>query len=358
MPSVRNLVARNAVGIYGTVTVTRQRLSLVAGIMLSVLFLWLSLRGTNFAEIGDALARSQPVYALPLVLALALFYWLKAVRIRLLLIPMREVQVQGILPATMVGFAANNLLPARLGDLVRAYLLGRQYNLSKISILATMVLERLFDLVSALGLLALIFIGMQVPGALIKPGYFIGFLELALLSIIIMMIMQTGMLVRFCMRVTSFLPYALRSWLTQHIEHGALGTRALKQPYLLAGIVMTSVAQAALRATAMYLALLAVGIDVPPSAALVLLAISTAAITLPSAPGFLGTMQLCFVLALKPYGVSAGDAFAASLFYQALEYVAVTGAGFYFLRGLDQGLGKIRENAELSAEVAEVSASR
>jgi glycosyltransferase 2 family protein len=325
---------------------------------LSVFFLWLSLRGANFAEIAHALARSQLVYALPLVLALALFYWFKAVRIRLLLMPMRDVQVQGVLPATMIGFAANNLLPARLGDLVRAYLLGRQYNLRKTSLLATMVLERLFDLVAALGLLALIFIGMRVPATLVRPGYFIGGLELVLLCILIMVIMQTGTLVRFCLRVTGFFPGTLQSWLTRHIEHGAAGTRALKQPYLLAGIATTSVAQAVLRATAMYLALLAVGTDVPPSAALVLLALSTAAITLPSAPGFFGTMQLCFVLALKPYGIAPADAFAASLFYQALEYVAVTGAGFYFLKDLDQGLGKIRENAELSTDVAEVPASR
>jgi uncharacterized protein (TIRG00374 family) len=325
---------------------------------LSVFFLWLSLRGTDFAEIGHALARSQPIYALPLVLVLALFYWFKAVRIRLLLMPLREIHIQGVLPATMIGFAANNLLPARLGDLVRAYLLGSQYDLSKTSILATMVLERLFDLVAALGLLALILVSMQVPTTLIKPGYFIGGLELALLCIIIMMIMQTGMLVRFCMRVTSFLPGALQSWLARHIEHGAVGTLALKQPYLLAGIATTSLAQAVLRASAMYLALLAVGINVPPSAALVLLALSTAAITLPSAPGFFGTMQLCFVLALRPYGISPGDAFAASLFYQVLEYLAVTGSGFYFLKGLDQGLGKIRENAELGTEVAELPASR
>jgi uncharacterized protein (TIRG00374 family) len=99
--------------------------------VLSVFFLWLSLRGTDFAEIGHALARSQLVYALPLLLALALFYWFKAVRIRVLLMPMRNIDMQGILPATMIGFAANNLLPARLGDLVRAYLLGQQHSLSK-----------------------------------------------------------------------------------------------------------------------------------------------------------------------------------------------------------------------------------
>lgn len=338
--------------------VNKQRISLVAGMTLSFFCLWLSLRGTNFAEIGRALARSQLIYALPLLVMLALFYWFKAIRIRMLLMPMRNIHIQGILPATMIGFAANNLLPARLGDLVRAYLLGRQHSLSKTSILATMVLERLFDLVAALGLLALVLIGVQVPGTLIRPGYFIGSLELALLCIIIMMIMRTGLLVRFCMWATHFLPDALQLWLTRHIEQGALGTHALKQPHLLVGIATTSVAQAILRATAMYLALLAVGISAPPSAALVLLALSTAAITLPSAPGFFGTMQLCFVLGLKPYGVNPGDAFAASLFYQALEYLAVTGAGFYFLKGLDQGLRKIRENAELSAEVADAPAGR
>ncbi|MFQ5936839.1 MAG: lysylphosphatidylglycerol synthase transmembrane domain-containing protein [Acidiferrobacterales bacterium] len=339
-------------------TINKQRLSVIAGIALGVFFLWFSLKDTDFAQIGQALARSQFVFALPLLAALVLFYYFKAVRIRMLLMPIRPIPVEGILPAMMIGFAANNLFPARLGELVRVYLLGRQHSLSKTSILATMVVERLFDLLAALGLLALVVIVAQVPIALVKPGYFVGGLELTLLLITIAMVMWTGMFVRAGRWVTSFLPRSPQSFLTRHIELGAAGTHALKQPQLLFGIATTSVIQSLLRAAAMYLAVLAVGIDVPISAAFVLLALNIAAITLPSAPGFFGTIQLCYVLALKPFGIDPSDAFAASIFYHVLDYIAVTVTGFYYLKGIDQNLGGIRKDVALSAEALDAPAGR
>jgi uncharacterized protein (TIRG00374 family) len=336
--------------------VNKQHLSIAAGIALSVVFLWLSLKDTDFAQIREALVHAQIVYALPLLGAVALFYWLKAVRVCLLLRPLRSISVSGIVPAMMIGFGANNLLPARLGDLARVYLLGRRHSLSKASILASMVVERLFDLLAALGLLALVVVTAQVPQALITPGYFIGGLELVLLGLTIAMVMWTRMLVSLVGAATGFLPAALRSGLTRHVELGATGTHAVKQPRLLFGIAFTSVLQSLLRATAMYLAVLAVGVNVPISAAFVLLALSTAAITLPSAPGFFGTIQLCFVLALKPYGVDASDAFAASVFYHVLEYLAVTSAGLYCLKGVGRDLGQIRKDAALGGDVADAPA--
>lgn len=339
-------------------TVNKQRLSIAAGIALSVFFLWLSLKDTDFTQIREALVHAQIVYALPLLAAVALFYWFKAVRVRMLLRPLRSISVTGIVPAMMIGFAANNLLPARLGDVARVYLLGRQHSLSKASILASMVVERLFDLLAALGLLALVVVTVQVPEALIGPGYFIGGLELVLLGLTVAMVMWTRMLVSLVRAATGFLPGALRSGLTHHVELGAAGTHAIRQPRLLFGIAFTSMLQSLLRAAAMYLAVLAVGVDVPISAAFVLLALSIAAITLPSAPGFFGTIQLCFVLALRPYGVDASDAFAASVFYHVLEYLAVTSTGLYYLKGVGRDLGQIRKDAGLSADFVDAPAGR
>ena len=336
--------------------VNKQRLSIAAGIALSVVFLWLSLKDTDFAQIREALVHAHIAYALPLLAAVALFYWLKAVRICMLLRPLRSLSVSDVVPAMMIGFAANNLLPARLGDLARVYLLGRQQSLSKVSILASMIVERLFDLLAALGLLALVIVAAQVPAALVKPGYFIGGLELALLALTVAMVMWTPMFVSLVRVATGFLPGKLRAGLTHQVELGGAGTHALRQPRLLLGIAVTSVLQSLLRAAAMYVAVLAVGVDVPISAALVLLALNIAAITLPSAPGFFGTIQLCFVLALKPYGVDASSAFAASVFYHVLEYVAVTSCGLYYLKSVGRDLGQIRKGAGLGVDVIDAPA--
>jgi uncharacterized membrane protein YbhN (UPF0104 family) len=67
-----------------------------------------------------------------------------------------------------------------------------------------------------------------------------------------------------------------------------------------------------------YLALLAVGVAAPASAAIVVLAVTVAGLTLPTGPGFVGTIQACFLVALTPYNVGAERAVSASFFYNLL----------------------------------------
>jgi hypothetical protein len=71
-------------------------------------------------------------------------------------------------------------------------------------------------------------------------------------------------------------------------------------------------------------------------------------LSLPSAPGFFGTVELCFVLGLKPYGIDAGQAFSAGIFYHVLAYVSVTGSGLFFLHRLGGSFRQIRGAAETS----------
>ncbi len=85
-----------------------------------------ALRGTNFGEVGRALTQSNFWLALPFLGELSLFVWLKAVRWRMLLTPLRANTALEVFPALMIGFIGNNLLPAHLEKFVRTYILARQ----------------------------------------------------------------------------------------------------------------------------------------------------------------------------------------------------------------------------------------
>ena len=124
-------------------------LGLVVTIVCLVAALWgiewnelkISFRNANYASLGT------------LTVLLAVFYWLKAKRWSLLLQPLRRFRTGEVVPALMIGFMGNNVLPAHLGELVRVWVLGRQSGLPKAAILSTVVLERVFDLVVVLAML-------------------------------------------------------------------------------------------------------------------------------------------------------------------------------------------------------------
>lgn len=136
---------------------TRRRLQVVLGLVLSALFLWLAFRGVDFGALGQALAMARYELVLP---ALALYFsgvWLRSLRWRAVLWPIKPVPAHRLFPVVVMGYMANNVLPARLGEVVRAYVLGRREDVSRLSTLATIVVERVLD-----GLVMLAFMGLVV----------------------------------------------------------------------------------------------------------------------------------------------------------------------------------------------------
>ncbi len=115
------------------------------GIAISVAFLYIAFRGQDLGEIRDALGRVNYWYLAP---ALALYFlgvWIRAIRWGVLLRPVVTIGARQTFPIVVVGYMANNVLPLRTGELVRAFVLGRRYGVRKTTSLATIAVERLFD---------------------------------------------------------------------------------------------------------------------------------------------------------------------------------------------------------------------
>jgi uncharacterized protein (TIRG00374 family) len=293
------------------------------------------MRDADLREIGHALGRSNPWFIFPLLASLALFFWLKAIRWRMLLSPLLTTTTAQVLPALMVGYASNIVLPAQLGEFVRMYIGGRQFGINNVSVLATIVLERIFDFLAVLFFLALpLLFDARTPPTLLATGYVIGGIAVTLLITTLIYMFWSTQVVGFFRSVTRFLPAAVQTRLLSQLELGATALQSIRTPRLIPGIVITSLAQWGFMGLCTYTAIAALGLDVPLSAGFVVLAITVAGLTLPNSPGFFGTIQLCFTLGLAPYGVNAADAIAASIFYHVLFYLSVALAGLYFLRRL------------------------
>ncbi|CAN5579329.1 lysylphosphatidylglycerol synthase transmembrane domain-containing protein [soil metagenome] len=115
------------------------------GFVISGVFLYFSLRGQDFAAVIDAFRQVRLWYLVPAIVLYFVGLWLKAYRWSLLLEPLVKLSARTLLSINAVGLMANNVLPLRTGELVRAYTLSQRAPISKSSSLATIAVERVFD---------------------------------------------------------------------------------------------------------------------------------------------------------------------------------------------------------------------
>jgi uncharacterized protein (TIRG00374 family) len=234
----------------------------------------------------------------------------------------------------MIGFMGNNVLPARLGEVVRMYLGARLLDIAPSQVLATLVLERVFDFSAVLLLLGagIIAAGDQVPHSILSAGYAAAGVSVIAMIALATFVTWTEAVLRWTAALLRVLPSGLAGAVLRQLQLAASGLGALRHPRLLGGIVLSSIAQWFLMACCVYLSCRAVDVAAPLSAAMVVLAVTVFGVMIPAAPGYFGTLHLSFVLALTPFGIADERAMAAAVFYHAVPYLAVTAVGLFYLR--------------------------
>jgi uncharacterized membrane protein YbhN (UPF0104 family) len=316
------------------------------GIAVGVVFLWLALRGVDFGAVASSFARARWALIPPFLAALFLYYWLKAMRWRLLLVPLRQMTAGRLFPPIMIGYAGSMLLPMQLGELVRAFVASRQNALPATPVLSSILLERLFDLASLLILVGLaLALDSRMPTVVLTTGYALGAAGLVLMAAAGLYIAWTERVVALTRRLTGFLPTRWRTVLIDQVELGARGLDAIRRPRLLLAVSAISLAQWAAMWVCIELSLAAIALPLPWSAAFVVLASTVIGVTLPTSPGYIGSIQLAYALALQPYAIDPADAFAASLFFHVLANASVIAVGLYCLRQTGYSLARLQREA-------------
>jgi len=143
-----------------------------ASLAISLVFIALFLRATHPGEIADALNEANYWWLIPGTLVLFVAVSIRCVRWSILMRPVAPMSPARLFPYAVIGYMANNLLPARAGELVRAYVLGDREKVSRMGTLGTIAVERLFD-------------GSALVLMLLVAGSFVGFEDSRLRTIAI-----------------------------------------------------------------------------------------------------------------------------------------------------------------------------
>ena len=137
-------------------------------VVLSLLFLLLVVYQVDFADVRKALGQANYWYVVPAIAVYFLGVYFRALRWRFLLYPLRAFPISRLYPVIVIGYLTNNLLPLRLGELVRAYYLARRENFGSGPALATIGVERVYD-----GVTLMAFVAISAP-ILLAMGWFDG----------------------------------------------------------------------------------------------------------------------------------------------------------------------------------------
>ena len=253
----------------------------------------------------------------------------------------------GILPAIMIGYMTNNVLPLRAGEFVRVYVVARRWSRAGTpgrvhgfwTTLATLVVERVLDsLVIVLILAALIFL-IPVPRFLELAALVMLAIDLVGIAVLVALVVAPAGSTRLVERLTARWPAVHRRVLRifETFVHGLDGIRAAAH---LGPLLVWTVVMWVLPAAAAWTMLLAMGLHLPFLAGWTVLAFVGLGVSIPSAPGFIGVFHAAAALAVGIFGVSQSAAVGYALVFHAAQIVPVTLIGWLYLLREHMSLGE------------------
>lgn len=329
----------------------RVKNQMLIGVGISLLFLYLALRGVDMGGVLASFATLQIVYLAPMMLVFLLSFVLRALRWRYLLGPVKVISVHSLFASTMIGFMANNVLPLRAGEVVRAYALARSEHISVSSSLATLAVERLLDgIVISLFLIALLFL---FP----FPPWLVNFNYVLLLLYGVGVGAGAGLLwmqarTNVWERGFSYFPSLVRERIEKIVENFASGLEVLRDGKQLIWIGVLSLVHWFLIALYYFLLFQACDLSLPFLAAIVLLVVLTFGIMLPAAPGYIGNFQYFTVIALSLFSVPKDQALGLSLVAHVGQFVPVTIIGLFYIIRQSLGVAELGLSAPRAQKVS------
>ncbi len=317
-------------------------------LLISALFLWLALRGQHLAETMRTLREADYGYLLPALVLYFVGVWVRAGRWKVLLSPMGSYSAGSLFPVVVIGYMANDVLPARMGEVVRVYVLAEREGLPRSSALGTVVVERLLDAVTMLLLLAVAALLVPLSGTVERIAIIAAGLVLVAVWPLVFLVLWPDQLARLVAPFAARLPQGLAGRLSGVAAGFLAGLRVVRSRRVLGlGLALSVVAW--LFEAGMYWAL-AVGFGLPVGGAVVLLtlAVTNLATLVPSAPGYIGPFEagaLAVLVGLA--GVSQELATAYVLALHAALVIPVTLLGFVYWGSHNLSLQRIRREAQV-----------
>ena len=293
------------------------------GIAISAVALFLVARSVDIPAAWDAMRGAQPGWLALLIAFIGIDLLARALRWKLLLSPVGRVRYGDSLASLLVGYLANNVLPARLGEVVRSHDLGERSGLSKSTILGTIVVERVMDTLVVVVIAAFAIFVLSVRG-IVASAVLVGLAVTALLVVAI----AIGLIAHRLPgadRASAF----LNRWPRVHgllvrLRAGLAVARDVRVMAASLGLTMVSWSCAVL---GFAVAAQSVGVEPTMGQAALLAAGVNLATAVPAAPGYVGTFELAAVTIAASVGIDRESALAFAVLLHAMSLLITSLGG-------------------------------
>jgi uncharacterized protein (TIRG00374 family) len=301
------------------------------GLAISLIFIWFAFRGQNYDLIWSSLRSAEYLWLLPALAAYFIGVGVRSVRWHYLLRPIQNIPSFQLFPIVVVGYLANNVLPFRAGEVVRAYALSARFHVRKSSALATIAVERIFDGITML----LFMLTASLTIAFTSDLRRLAFVATLLFAIITVVLFVMVFVPALRERTTAIAIAVLPDRFGERVQHMTdsffEGLAILRNRHDLLSVALTSILAWLCEATMYLLVARAFALDISPSAVLLITAVANLATLIPSSPGYVGPFEAGVVLALNgALGVSRELALSYAVVLHAALYFPVTFLGLFF----------------------------
>jgi glycosyltransferase 2 family protein len=323
------------------------------GILISAVFLAFFLARTDFSEIRDAFSGADYWLAALAVPIYFIGYWLRALRWRLLLRPVANVVTARLYPVVLIGLMSNNVAPMRIGELVRAFLVGERESMSKSAAFGTIAVDRTFDGLTLVAILGVVTALSHTDAGRQSIGIGAGLLFFAGTAVLVGLAFSPVRVRALLLRLAEFLPESLASKAETTLDAFLSGLAAIRSPGVLGIAACVSLASWLAEASMYYVVGEAFHLGVGFDVYLIIAATANLALSIFASPGGVGPFELATREVLVLYNVSSASASAYAIALHALLLAPVILVGFTLLWSMHMSLRQLFGIRDEPAPLAE-----
>jgi uncharacterized protein (TIRG00374 family) len=304
------------------------------GLLISAVFLYLAFRNVDLPEMLDALEKANYWWLVPGIAMMFISLYIRAYRWQYFLLSIAKIPIKKLFSAMMIGYMANNVMPLRLGEIMLALAIGNATKISRTSAFATILVERIIDVISLLIILGFTVFFYDFPPNIKNAGVIIFVGSVVLIVFIVLLMEKTEKTLRFIWWLCLPLPRRIRKSINKNMRKFLDGFAVFRQTHHFPTIIIQSILLWLLYAGIIYVTFFAFKLKIDDNslviASLVILVMVSIGIMIPSSPGFIGTYHYLCQQGLALFGVAETDALSFAIVLHISNYIPVTLVGFYY----------------------------
>jgi uncharacterized protein (TIRG00374 family) len=317
----------------------RKLINIIIGLVFGIGFLVLAFYNVQFSDVIAGFKKFNYLYIFPIIVLIVVYFLIRAYRWGLIFKPHPVPSFKNLFSGIMIGVMVNNLIPAKIGELSRAFILGKKEKTGISLTFGTIIVERIFDFLALFFCFFTVFVFSPAErefltnaSAAWKTAFFAtlgGFFILVILIIIFKF--KTKVFVAVIEKIIGVFSKKFALKVDEMFNSFADGLKCLDSFKNSFRIFSTSVFQWVLMGFCTWVALISFDIHISVFSACFVMVIVTLSCALPPSPGGIGPTQLASVLVLAIYGVKGGDAIGYSIVQNFLSFLVGTILGIFFL---------------------------